>query len=122
MRQTITIKYSVHHARRLGLLSCACGHPESNHFGLKPKPCVNCSCEDYAEKAKLGIIVARTPMKYRRGDVFVAHDGSLWECYSTLPETMKYMLIGRDAEYGHSVMTYTSEAEIDLDYQRIGRL
>lgn len=122
MRKTITIKFSVADAHKLGLLICACGHLENNHYRWGTVGCAHCTCLMYRERPRLGKIVARTPMRYRRNDVFVDRDGSLWELFAANPKQMSYMLLGRDQNHGHSVMTFVPDEQFDANYTFVGRL
>lgn len=49
--ETITIGFSRQEALKLGLLICECGHRPNNHFDWDDKPCAQCKCESYREKA-----------------------------------------------------------------------
>jgi len=40
-------------AQALGILKCACGHPENNHFNYGVRPCAHCNCNEFREKQSL---------------------------------------------------------------------
>ncbi len=41
-----------------GLLTCACGHPENNHFRtVKRQPCAHCDCKAYRLKCRAGRLI-----------------------------------------------------------------
>jgi hypothetical protein len=123
--KTVTIKYNVKRANLLGLLTCKCGHRENQHYerpsrdrGLCAFAGNGCGCKGYEVTARGGTIVAYTPTAFRNGDVLVDQEGQIWEVFTTLPETMNYMLMGKDETYSYHVSIFTD----GTGYTKIGRL
>lgn len=56
-KTTIKIVMTRDEAKSLGLLTCACGHPENNHFDHGKKPCAHCPCGKYDERSRVGHVV-----------------------------------------------------------------
>lgn len=54
----VTIKFTRREAHALGLLFCACGYPENNHFDFGKRLCAHTNrCKGYKEVPKLGTLV-----------------------------------------------------------------
>lgn len=51
----VTMTMTRQRATELGLLTCACGHPENSHFDSVAKPCAHCGCKAYRERGRSGI-------------------------------------------------------------------
>lgn len=54
--KTVTLTMTRERALELGLLVCACGHPENNHFIYeKGRPCAHCDCKALRERGIKGV-------------------------------------------------------------------
>lgn len=70
----ITLTMTRERALQLGLLVCACGHPENNHF--EHGPCARCDCKMLKEQGRAGTTLVE-PAPERRGEtVWVREDNA----------------------------------------------
>lgn len=56
-KNKVTIRMRRDTALGMGLLVCRCGHPLSNHFEFRKRPCARCTCKEYREVASAGELV-----------------------------------------------------------------
>lgn len=53
----VTLVMTRQRALELGLLTCACGHPENNHFTHSGRSCAHCPCRGYRERGISGVAI-----------------------------------------------------------------
>lgn len=48
-------------AERYGLIGCACGHPQNNHFDFSKTetPCAHCKCKSFQLRARVGKLTSK---------------------------------------------------------------
>ena len=59
LTEVVTLTMRRDRALELGLLTCACGHPENNHFDHGRCPCAHCPCGEFVEVGGAGVGVPR---------------------------------------------------------------